>query len=154
MIHNICISPIVLCTMYKRDILIKSGGPNAFLLFPREDYSRTEISIAPIATYPLAVIWNMHYLDHRSRSPQCLHYCTITIWIKFIREWVRNWGNYHTMRSVTIHIWSNIHPIFSSQPSSSTNMAKAHNKCIIEFDPQYSTRRSNTDLLWWQIIVA
>ena len=154
MIHDICIPPIVLFMMYKRDLWIKSGGPNAFLVFPREDYSPTEISIAPKAMYPLAVIWNMHYLDDQSRSPQCLHYCTIAIWIKFIREWVSNWGNYHTMRSVTIYIWSNIHPIFSSQPSSSTNMAKAHNKCIIEFDPQYSTRKSNTDLLWWQIIVA
>ena len=83
-----------------------------------------------------------------------LHNYNDIIWIKFIREWVRNWGNYHTMRSVTIYIWSNIHPIFSSQPSSSTNMAKAHNKCIIEFDPQYSTCKSNTDLLWWLIIVA
>ena len=56
MIHNICIPPIVLFMMYKRDIWTKSGGPNAFLVFPREDYSRTEISIAPIAMYPLAVI--------------------------------------------------------------------------------------------------
>ena len=56
MIHNICIPPIVLFMMYKKEILIKSGGPNAFMVFPREDYSRTEISIAPMATYPLAVI--------------------------------------------------------------------------------------------------
>ena len=56
MIHDIYIPPIVLFMMYKSDIWIKSEGPNAFLVFPREDYSRTEISIAPIATYPLAVI--------------------------------------------------------------------------------------------------
>ena len=33
-------------------------------------------------------------------------------------------------------------------------MAKAHNKCIIELYPQYPTRKNDTDLLWWQIIVA
>ena len=42
----------------------------------------------------------------------------------------------------------------SLHQSSSTNMTKAHNKCIIEFDPQYSTCRRDADLLWWQIIVA
>ena len=56
MIHNIGIPSFVLFMMYKRDIWIKSGGPDALMVFPREDYSRTEISIALIAMYPLAVI--------------------------------------------------------------------------------------------------
>ena len=56
MIHNIGNPPIVLFMMYKRDLWIKSGGPNAFMVFPREDYSRTEISSALIATHPLGVI--------------------------------------------------------------------------------------------------
>ena len=162
MIHNIGNPPIVLFMMYKRDLWIKSGGPNAFMVFPREDYSRTEISSALIATHPLAVIWNMHHIDHRSRSPQWLHYCTITMISSesssFGSEWVIEATITHgTQHSRSQYVFALIFTQFSQaslHQSSSTNMTKAHNKCIIEFDPQYSTRRRDTDLLWWQIIVA